>query len=238
MDFSRWPTSFKRLWPAAISPNRPSPWPMSFSPARCGAAKPCSAPARGPATCSTSPAHWAALPRRSPGLRNGPKPNRERARRTPARCSPPRRAFPPNSSRSLAPHLFPQPRVAQGLWLARRGLASAAIDLSDGLSTDLAHLCEESHVAAEVDAAALPIHPDATLKQALHGGEDYELLFAAPPGARVPRRIAGIPVTRIGRVLRRRKGGPTVALVHMRDGVRDRAQGAQPLRPRGWEHFC
>ncbi len=129
----------------------------------------------------------------------------------------------------LAPHLFPQPRVAQGLWLARRGLASAAIDLSDGLSTDLAHLCEESHVAAEVDAAALPVHPGASLAQALHGGEDYELLFAAPPSARVPRRIAGVPVTRIGQFVRPRKGRPTVGLMT--------AQGRQPLVPKGWEHF-
>ncbi len=129
----------------------------------------------------------------------------------------------------LAPHLFPQPRVAQGLGLARGGLASAAIDLSDGLSTDLAHLCEESHVAAEVDAAALPIHSGATLAQALHGGEDYELLFTAPPAARVPRRIAGIPVAPIGHILRPHKGRPAVALVT--------AQGRQPLVPQGWEHF-
>ena len=101
--------------------------------------------------------------------------------------SPTRRVFPPNSKSLLAPHLFPQPRVAQGLWLAHRGLATAAIDLSDGLSTDLAHLCEESHVAAEVDAAALPIYSGATLAQALHGGEDYELLFTvATRGTRAP----------------------------------------------------
>ena len=129
----------------------------------------------------------------------------------------------------LAPHLYPQPRIAQGLWLARRGIASAAIDLSDGLSTDLAHLCEESHVAAEVDAAALPVHSGATLEQALNGGEDYELLFTASSTARVPRRIAGVPVTRIGRIVRPRKGRPTVALVT--------AQGRQPLTPHGWEHF-
>ena len=92
---------------------------------------------------------------------------------------PPR--IPKNLEAQLAPHLYPQPRVAQGLWLVRHGLASAAIDLSDGLSTDLAHICEESGVAAEVNAAALPIHPAATLPQALNGGEDYELLFTAPP---------------------------------------------------------
>jgi thiamine-monophosphate kinase len=73
----------------------------------------------------------------------------------------------------------------------------------------------------------------ATLEQALHGGEDYELLFAAPPAARVPRRIAGVPVTRIGRMLRLRKGRPAVALVNSRDG----AQGKQPLTSQGWEHF-
>ena len=130
----------------------------------------------------------------------------------------------------LAPHLFPQPRIRQGLWLAKRGIASAAIDLSDGLSTDLAHLCEESTVAAEVDAAALPVHSGATLEQALNGGEDYELLFTASPEARVPRRIDGVPITRIGRIVRRRKGRPAVALVT--------AQGRQALAPRGWEHFC
>lgn len=129
----------------------------------------------------------------------------------------------------LAAHLFPQPRVAQGLWLQRRGLASAALDLSDGLSTDLAHLCAESGIAAQVDAAALPIHPAATLAQALHGGEDYELLFAAPPMARVPRSIAGVPVTRIGRILRARAGQPAIILITH--------QGPQPLTPHGWEHF-
>jgi thiamine-monophosphate kinase len=129
----------------------------------------------------------------------------------------------------LAPHIYPQPRITQGLWLQRRRLASAALDLSDGLSTDLAHLCQESGVAAEVDAAALPIRPAATMEQALHGGEDYELLFTTPPAARLPRAIAGVPVTRIGRILKPRAGRPTMALIL--------PQGTQPLEPRGWEHF-
>ena len=101
---------------------------------------------------------------------------------------------------ALAPHLYPQPRIAQGLWLARRKVATAALDISDGLSTDLLHLCEESGVASEVNADLLPVYTGATLEQALHGGEDYELLFAARPDARVPRSIAGVPVTQIGRV--------------------------------------
>jgi len=129
----------------------------------------------------------------------------------------------------LTPHLYPQPRVAHGLWLQRRRVASAALDLSDGLSTDLAHLCEESGVAAEIDAAALPVHPAATLAQALHGGEDYELLFTVPQAARLPRAIAGVPVTRIGRILKTSAGRPAMTLTS--------SQGVQPLEPHGWEHF-
>jgi thiamine-monophosphate kinase len=138
--------------------------------------------------------------------------------------------IPPRLEATLAPHLYPQPRIAQGLWLMRRELATAALDLSDGLSTDLHHLCEESGVAAEVEAAALPLHANATLEQALHGGEDYELLFAAAPSARLPRIIAGVPVTRIGHVVRRRAGRPAIALLT--------DSGARPLEARGWEHFA
>jgi thiamine-monophosphate kinase len=144
-----------------------------------------------------------------------------------ASMKPPR--IPKKLAAKLAPHLFPQPRIAQGLWLQRRGLSKAALDLSDGLSTDLAHLCEESGVAAEVDAALLPIHTAATLAQALHGGEDYELLFTAPPTARLPRTIADVRVTRIGRIVKQRKGQPDLTLIT--------EQGPQPMEPRGWEHF-
>lgn len=133
------------------------------------------------------------------------------------------------SATKHAPHLYPQPRVAQGMWLRKNGLASAAMDLSDGLSTDLDHLCEESKVAAEIEAASLPIAPGAMLEMALHGGEDYELLFAAQKSAKVPRTIAGVPVTEIGRVLRRKAGRPRVTIVT--------EAGSQPLEPHGWEHF-
>jgi thiamine-monophosphate kinase len=151
----------------------------------------------------------------------------ELAAAQPARSNPPR--IPRKLEAQLAPHLYPQPRIAQGLWLQRHSLASAALDLSDGLSTDLARLCQESGVAAEVDAALLPIHAAATLAQALNGGEDYELLFTAPPTARLPRKIAGVSITRIGRILPLRPGRPAVTLLTPQD--------REPLEPCGWEHF-
>jgi thiamine-monophosphate kinase len=129
----------------------------------------------------------------------------------------------------LARHLYPQPRLAQGLRLRSQGLASAAMDMSDGLSSDLAHICEESRVAAEIDPTLLPVHPGASLEYALHGGDDYELLFTAKPGVRMPKKIAGVPITRIGRILRARAGRPTVALLTL--------NGPQPLKAEGWEHF-
>ena len=157
-------------------------------------------------------------------------------RRLGTQPQPPR--IPAELQEALAPHLYPEPRIAQGLFLLRHSKATAAIDLSDGLSTDLAHLCAASGVTAEIDSALLPIHaaatppaatPSASLAQALHGGEDYELLFTAPPSARVPRRIAGVPVTQIGRISRARAGRPPVTLLT--------ASGSQPLAPRGWQHF-
>jgi thiamine-monophosphate kinase len=130
----------------------------------------------------------------------------------------------------LQPHLYPEPRLAQGAWLGWHKAAAAAIDLSDGLSTDLAHICEESNVAAEVDAAALPLGMGGTLEQALHGGEDYELLFTSRADQRVPRRIAGVPITRIGRIVGARKGRPQMTLLT--------SDGPQPLEARGWQHFA
>lgn len=129
----------------------------------------------------------------------------------------------------LARHLYPQPRIAQGLKLRSRGLACAAIDTSDGLSTDLAHICEESRVAAEIDPALLPVHPGANLDYALHGGDDYELIFTARPDIRMPKAIDGVAITRIGCIVRAQKDRPMVSLVT--------PQGHQPLKPQGWQHF-
>jgi thiamine-monophosphate kinase len=134
------------------------------------------------------------------------------------------------------PHLFPQPRLTVGAALLRRRLATACIDVSDGLSTDLTHLCEASGVAAELDADLLPAHPlTAALTPAeqmaaiLHGGEDYELLFTARAGTKVPRSLAGVAITRIGRMVAFRKSRPRMIIV---------AEGTRfELQPHGWEHL-
>ena len=135
------------------------------------------------------------------------------------------------------PQMFPEPRIATGQALLRRKLATACIDISDGLSTDLAHLCQASGVAAELEQEAIPLHllarrsgTAAALRSALHGGEDYELLFAAPASVRMPRQVGGIPITRIGQFIRKRAGQPLITMIE-RDGSR------ATLEPSGWEHF-
>jgi thiamine-monophosphate kinase len=146
---------------------------------------------------------------------------------------------PPLASPVEHPHLFPQPRLAIGQFLLSRRLATAAIDISDGLSTDLDHLCEESGLAAIVDADSLPIHPLAlaapgAFSAALHGGEEYELLFTANARTRLPRRIAGVPITCIGEMIPAQRGGPRMRL-RTRNGQRSTTV---PLRAQGWEHYA
>ena len=127
-------------------------------------------------------------------------------------------------------HFPPQARVAVGQSLRRRGLASAMIDLSDGLSTDLDHICQESHVGAEIEAQAIPRaqvglgKEQVALDLALHGGDDYELLFTS--AAAIPAQIAGVRVTRIGRILQ----SAGMRLIGT-DGKQ------KPLQAAGWEHF-
>jgi thiamine-monophosphate kinase len=139
------------------------------------------------------------------------------------------------------PHLYPEPRLAVGAKLLALRTATAAIDVSDGLSTDLAHLCEESGLAAEIDAAVIPTHPlarkaeqdgwiSSALHLALHGGEDYELLFTASPRVRIPAKIAGVPIHVIGGMKSRRRGKPLIEIT-ARDGKHT------PLDAGGWEHF-
>lgn len=126
-------------------------------------------------------------------------------------------------------HFSPTPRIAIGQYLREHRLASSMIDLSDGLSTDLSHLCEESRVGALVYADSLPTIDSSpeSLAYALHGGEDYELLFTAPHKRRVPKNIAGVMVTDIGEILPSRRSQMWLES----EGLR------VPLKPKGWEHF-
>ncbi len=129
-------------------------------------------------------------------------------------------------------HFFPEPRIALGRILRERHLATAMIDTSDGLSTDLAHICEESGVGAKVIARLIPRARvgkpprEVDLDLALHGGEDYELLFTAPAAKDLPKRLAGVAITGIGQITRRR-------------GVfiRDSKNVVSKFHPGGWEHF-
>ena len=131
----------------------------------------------------------------------------------------------------------PEPRVEWGALLSEKGLATALIDLSDGLSSDLAHVCRESSVGARVEAENLPLDPlltqtkvdaDEAIRLALDGGEDFELLFTASPrqAARLPREVGGVRVTRVGEVTAER-GKIRLA----------RAGHSALLKPGGFEHF-
>jgi thiamine-monophosphate kinase len=112
----------------------------------------------------------------------------------------------------LLRHLRPHARVGWGIVLGEERLASAMIDISDGLSSDLAHLCRESNVGALIQSARLPIDKDVIklcgrraldpLALALHGGEDFELLFTVSPenATRLPKRVDGVAISCIGEI--------------------------------------
>jgi thiamine-monophosphate kinase len=122
-------------------------------------------------------------------------------------------------------HFYPEPRVAVGQYLREKKLATSMIDISDGLSTDLGHICEESKTGAIVYANSLPVS-DGQIDRALHGGEEYELLFTARPDRLVPKQIAGVPIVPIGEILT----GKQMKLAKS-DG------STETLRPSGWQHF-
>ncbi len=138
------------------------------------------------------------------------------------------------SDRFLKAIYDPISQVDLGCRLAGHKVPTAMIDISDGLSVDLDHLCEESGVGAEVEAAGLPISPE--LRQAspdaeemaLHGGEDYQLLFTVPTEVleNLTRLPLGHRITRIGSIME----GEGMVLIGS-DGTR------KPLVPKGYQHF-
>jgi thiamine-monophosphate kinase len=138
-------------------------------------------------------------------------------------------------------HLRPTARIGEGQWLNNARLATAAIDLSDGLSGDLRHICEESRVGAEIDLNAIPTSPALhayaesralqPIELALTGGEDYELLFTAPPAkhSTIERHACarGFRISHIGTIRPRRFG--------MRMKTSDGTM--QPIPITSYEHF-
>jgi thiamine-monophosphate kinase len=118
-------------------------------------------------------------------------------------------------------HLNPEPRLKLGAYLRQDLRATAAIDISDGLSLDLQRLCLASGVSAEI--LDPPRFPGVTIEHALHGGEEYELLFTVRPGTRVPGRFDGLPLTRIGTIVK----GPAGEIRH----------NGMPLAALGFDHF-
>jgi thiamine-monophosphate kinase len=138
---------------------------------------------------------------------------------------------------TLRKHLYPEPRLALGRWLAETRLASAMMDLSDGLSTDLPRLCAASNVGARLTAANIPTirlpqkkrsAARDPLSLALHGGDDYELLFTVPrrKRKRVPPNFHGLPITAIGEITSQQ------ALLLITEN------GSEvPLPNRGWDPF-
>ncbi len=156
--------------------------------------------------------------------------------------------------RFLAPHLYPQIQIELGRWLAgenqfQEKIASAAIDTSDGLSTDLNHICQASRVGARIWAGKIPVVavPESlqsrgldSLDLALHGGEDYQLLFTAARLA--ARTYRGVAITRIGEIvplksLRRWKNARPNSNENGLVELIDAAGSASQLIPRGWDHF-
>ncbi|HYX27902.1 MAG TPA: thiamine-phosphate kinase [Pyrinomonadaceae bacterium] len=138
----------------------------------------------------------------------------------------------------LLRQLRPQPRVGWGIVLGEQRLATSMIDISDGLSSDLNHLCRESNVGAVIEAASIPLDADVKrlcgrraldpLALALHGGEDFELIFTVAPEdiSRLPKKVDGVSITRIGEI--DNLAGST--RIRERDRLWD-------LHPRGFSHF-
>jgi thiamine-monophosphate kinase len=145
------------------------------------------------------------------------------------------------TSEVLRRYRRPRPRLWEAQYLRQHGVLHSLIDISDGLSSDLAHICTESGVSAQLEAVDIPVSEEvrhiahalqvAPLTLALHGGEDFELCFTAPAGAvsrlqptftahfQCPLRRVGTIQAGHGVTLRRPDGTP------------------QPLSARGYDHF-
>jgi thiamine-monophosphate kinase len=132
---------------------------------------------------------------------------------------------------ALLAHLKPEPRVELGKILGEKRLANSMIDISDGVSSDLGHICKESNVGAILDLSLIPIFPSASLDHALNGGEDYELLFTISPENKVnlkelSKNFPNLPITKIGVITK----DLDMSLIE--------GENKTPLIAKGYDHFA
>lgn len=152
------------------------------------------------------------------------------------------RFYPKDLSDLVQAHLQPTPQINAGREIAKSGFATAMIDISDGLASDLLHVCEMSGVGAVIDQSSIPLNKNfdrvgALLKKdpynlAIHGGEDYELLFtikSTTPKDEIEKisKKTGTPITEIGVIISKEEG-------YWLNNLENKKQ---PLKPKGWNHF-
>jgi thiamine-monophosphate kinase len=131
---------------------------------------------------------------------------------------------------SYPAHFYPKAQLELGRFLGEKQLPSAMMDISDGLSMDLTRLCQASGVGAVLQENAIPIaslnRHEVELRHALHGGDEYQLLFTVPPGRRVPSEFKGLPLSLIGYITE----GDEISIEHDNGYITE-------LEPKGWQHF-
>ena len=152
------------------------------------------------------------------------------------------RRYPAKFRAVVQAHLQPVPRIAVAQQLAQADVATAMIDISDGLTSDMYHICNMSQVGAEIHESTLPLTEElvqvekivgkAPLDLALHGGEDYELLFTVKektPASKIEQiaQKTHVPITEIGHIIRRESGFYLI----------DNQNKKKPIEPTGWDHF-
>lgn len=131
---------------------------------------------------------------------------------------------------SYPAHFYPQAQLALARFLGEKQIPSAMIDISDGLSIDLARLCQASKVGALLQENAIPIaslnRHEVELRHALHGGDEYQLLFTVPPGRRLPAEYKDVSLSLIGYITE----GEEISIEHENGYTTD-------LEALGWQHF-
>jgi len=131
---------------------------------------------------------------------------------------------------SYPAHFYPEAQLGLGRFLREKQIASAMIDISDGLSLDLTRLCRASQVGALLQENAIPIaslnRHEVELRHALHGGDEYQLLFTVPPGHRLPAEYKDLPLSLIGYITE----GDEISLEHENGYITE-------LEAKGWQHF-